>query len=553
MRETENIRIIPLGGLGEIGKNMMLIEYQDSIIIVDAGMMFPEDQMPGIDFVIPDFSYITERRNKVKALLLTHGHEDHIGALPYLLKEVNVPVYGTRLTIGFARNRLEEHTFTDKPVFIEIKPREKVSFGAISAEFFRVCHSVADGVGIAFHTPHGIIIHSGDFKIDFTPVSDDTFDFRKLSEFGEKGVLLLMSDSTNAENKGYTPSESKLNDSLFETITGSDGKVLVALFASNIHRMQQIFDICSRAEKKVAVLGMSMEKNIAMAKDLGYLKYKESILISPEKVNSYKSNKIVVLTTGSQGEPMSALSRIAASKYKSFDIEKGDTVILSASIIPGNEKTVSRIVNVLFRKGASVLYEGFEDLHVSGHASQEELKLIIAITKPKYFIPIHGEFRHLIHHSNLAKQVGVEEKNIIIAEDGDVININESGIAIDDKVTAGHVYIDGKSIGDVESTILRERHKISEDGIIIVIIPIGVEDSSILHPEIISRGFVYSIEAEIFTEAKDIVFDMARKYIRDKTNDRLVLINRVKKALKNYFFKKTAQSPLIVPVVIEVP
>lgn len=553
MRETENIRIIPLGGLGEIGKNMMLIEYQDSIIIVDAGMMFPEDQMPGIDFVIPDFSYITERRNKVKALLLTHGHEDHIGALPYLLKEVNVPVYGTRLTIGFARNRLEEHTFTDKPVFIEIKPREKVSFGAISAEFFRVCHSVADGVGIAFHTPHGIIIHSGDFKIDFTPVSDDTFDFRKLSEFGEKGVLLLMSDSTNAENKGYTPSESKLNDSLFETITGSDGKVLVALFASNIHRMQQIFDICSRAEKKVAVLGMSMEKNIAMAKDLGYLKYKESILISPEKVNSYKNNKVVVLTTGSQGEPMSALSRIAASKYKSFDIEKGDTVILSASIIPGNEKTVSRIVNVLFRKGASVLYEGFEDLHVSGHASQEELKLIIAITKPKYFIPIHGEFRHLIHHSNLAKQVGVEEKNIIIAEDGDVININESGIAIDDKVTAGHVYIDGKSIGDVESTILRERHKISEDGIIIVIIPIGVEDSSILHPEIISRGFVYSIEAEIFTEAKDIVFDMARKYIRDKTNDRLVLINRVKKALKNYFFKKTAQSPLIVPVVIEVP
>lgn len=553
MRETENIRIIPLGGLGEIGKNMMLIEYQDSIIIVDAGMMFPEDQMPGIDFVIPDFSYITERRNKVKALLLTHGHEDHIGALPYLLKEVNVPVYGTRLTIGFARNRLEEHTFTDRPVFIEIKPREKVSFGAISAEFFRVCHSVADGVGIAFHTPHGIIIHSGDFKIDFTPVSDDTFDFRKLSEFGEKGVLLLMSDSTNAENKGYTPSESKLNDSLFETITGSDGKVLVALFASNIHRMQQIFDICSRAEKKVAVLGMSMEKNIAMAKDLGYLKYKESILISPEKVNSYKNNKVVVLTTGSQGEPMSALSRIAASKYKSFDIEKGDTVILSASIIPGNEKTVSRIVNVLFRKGASVLYEGFEDLHVSGHASQEELKLIIAITKPKYFIPIHGEFRHLIHHSNLAKQVGVEEKNIIIAEDGDVININESGIAIDDKVTAGHVYIDGKSIGDVESTILRERHKISEDGIIIVIIPIGVEDSSILHPEIISRGFVYSIEAEIFTEAKDIVFDMARKYIRDKTNDRLVLINRVKKALKNYFFKKTAQSPLIVPVVIEVP
>ncbi len=553
MRETENIRIIPLGGLGEIGKNMMLIEYQDSIIIVDAGMMFPEDQMPGIDFVIPDFSYVVERKNKVKALLLTHGHEDHIGALPYLLKEINVPVYGTRLTIGFARNRLEEHTFTDRPVFIEIKPREKVSFGAISTEFFRVCHSVADGVGIAFHTPHGIIIHSGDFKIDFTPVSDDMFDFRKLSEFGEKGVLLLMSDSTNAENKGYTPSESKLNDSLFETITGSDGKVLVALFASNIHRIQQIFDICSRAEKKVAVLGMSMEKNIAMAKDLGYLKFKESILISPAKVNSYKSNRVVVLTTGSQGEPMSALSRIAASKYKSFDIEKGDTVILSASIIPGNEKTVSRIVNILFRKGASVLYEGFEDLHVSGHASQEELKLIIAITKPKYFIPIHGEFRHLIHHSNLAKQVGVEEKNIIIAEDGDVININDSGIAIVDKVAAGHVYIDGKSIGDVESTILRERHKISEDGIVIVIIPIGVEDSSILPPEIISRGFVYSIEAEIFTEAKDIVFDMVRKHIRDKTNDRLVLKNRVKKALKNYFFKKTAQSPLIVPVIIEVP
>lgn len=553
MRETENIRIIPLGGFGEIGKNMMLIEYQDSIIIVDAGMMFPEDQMPGIDFVIPDFSYITERKNKVKALLLTHGHEDHIGALPYLLKEINVPVYGTRLTLGFARNRLAEHTFTDKPVFIEITPRARVSFGAISAEFFRVCHSVADGVGIAFHTPHGIIIHSGDFKIDYTPIRDESFDFRKLSELGEKGVLLLMSDSTNAENKGYTPSDSKLNDSFLETITGSDGKVLVALFASNIHRIQQIFDICSRAEKKVAILGMSMEKNISMAKDLGYLNFKESILISPEKVNSYKSNRVVVLTTGSQGEPMSALSRIAGSKYKAFDIEKGDTVILSASIIPGNEKTVSRIVNVLFRKGASVFYEGFEDLHVSGHASQEELKLILAITKPKYFIPIHGEFRHLIHHSNLAKQMGVDEKNIIIAEDGDVINITESGVAIVDKVAAGHVHIDGKSIGDIESTVLRERHKISEDGIVIIIIPISIEDNGILHPEIFSRGFVYSIDADIFTEAKDIAFETARKHIRDKTNDRAVLKNSVKKALKNYFFKKTAQSPLIVPAIIEVP
>jgi ribonuclease J len=553
MSRDEALRIIPLGGLGEIGKNMMLIELGDSIIIVDAGMMFPDHQMFGIDLVIPDFSYVLERKESIKAVFLTHGHEDHIGALPYLLKNINVPVYGTKLTLGFAKNRLEEYPLHGKPKFMQIHPRHKLKLGSITAEFFRVCHSVADGIGIAFHTPFGVILHSGDFKIDFTPINNEHIDFHKIAELGERGILLLMADSTNAENAGYTPSESKLNTLFLEAITGSEGKVLVATFASNIHRIQQIFDICSEVNKRIAVIGRSMEKNISMAKDLGYLHFHDSMLISPEKVKNYKKRDVVILTTGTQGEPMSALARIADRRYKSLEIEKGDTVILSASIIPGNERTVAAIVNSLFREGASVYYEGFEDLHVSGHASQEELKLMLALAKPRYFMPIHGEFRHLVHHSNLAKQFGINEKNIIVEEDGDVVTIDKKGISITDHVPAQHVYIDGKHTADIESYVLRERHRLSEDGIVIIVISLSLEESSYMSPEIFSRGFLYaSHEEDLFQEAKDMVMEIVKNQIREKNYDLVELRNGVRSVLKSYFLKKTSQTPMIVPIIIEV-
>jgi len=545
------VRIIPIGGVGEIGKNMMLIEHAGSIVIIDVGMMFPDDAMPGVDFVIPDFSYVMEQKNKVRAIILTHGHEDHIGALPYLLDKINVPVYGTKLTLGFAKNRLEEYPLPCKPDFREIRPREKVEFGGIEAEFFRVCHSVADGVGIAFHTPYGCIVHTGDFKFEYTPINNHYFDFYKLAEFGEKGVLLLMSDSTNAENQGHTPSEKELNSLLLDTILNTEGRVLVATFASNVHRIQQIFNVCKRAGKKITVCGRSMERNISMAKDLGYLDFQPDMLFPSDRIKSYKKNRIVVLTTGSQGEPMSALSRIVNSRHPLIDIEPGDTVILSASIIPGNEMTVTRIVNTLFKRGAQVYYEGFEDLHVSGHASREELKLMLAITKPRYFLPIHGEFRHLIHHSNLAQEMGIDKKRIILAEDGDVVTISSDDIRITGKVSAQHIYIAGKTVGEVEKTVLKDRNKLSEDGIVIVILPLKRIGREVVQPDIISRGFLDLHEREdIRTRAKKVVFDVLKRYENNRNIDFDTVTDDAVHALKRFFRSETARSPMIVPIIV---
>ena len=553
MSDSRGIRIIPIGGLGEIGKYMMLVVHEVSILIIDAGMMFPDGNLPGIDFIIPDLTYVQENRDRIEAIILTHGHEDHIGALPYLLQDLRVPIYGTRLTIGFARNRLEEHSLDYEPEFLEIEPRESVRFGAITAEFFRVCHSVADGVGVAFHTPFGIIVHSGDFKFDFTPIYDHHFDFFKIAEFGEKGVLLLLSDSTNAEHKGYTPSERELNNSFFDAITSATGRIIIATFASNIHRIQQIFDVCRKTGKRVSILGRSMEKNVTMARDLGYLEFDEGLIVAPEKINNYKRNSVLLLTTGSQGEPMSGLSRIAGSRHKQLTIEKGDTVILSASIIPGNERTVSRVVNSLFRKGAHVFYEGFEDLHVSGHASREELKLLMAILKPRYFIPIHGEFKHLIHHADLAKEMGIEEKNILIAQDGDVITVDEDGVRATGVVETGSVYTDGKNTGDIGSAVIRDRHRLAEEGVVIIVIPLSMSNHGVMHPEIYSRGFICLQDAEsVLASAKDIVFSEVRQHLKrgDLQQDELksVVIN----ALKRFFKKEVSRSPVIVPFIIEV-
>jgi ribonuclease J len=552
MGTEEMIRIIPLGGLGEVGKNMMIFEYRDMLLVIDAGLKFLEDQRHGIDFTIPDFSYLIARKDKVRAIILTHGHEDHIGALPYLLKEINVPIYGTKLTLGFVRNRLDEYLFDTYPAFVEIVPRQRVPFGSCEVEFFRVCHSIPDGVGLAFHTPLGLIIHSGDFKIDFTTILGEQFDLSRLAELGEKGVLLLMSDSTNAEKEGYTPSEHRLNGLLSEAITRAAGRVIISTFASNVHRIQQIFDICNRTGRKVALFGMSMEKHIAMARSLGYLKFDERDIISSSNLNSFPRARVCILTTGSQGEPMSALSRFVKDRYKTVEIEQGDTVILSASIIPGNEKTVSGIVNEIFRKGASVYYEGFEDLHVSGHASKEELKLMLAVTRPRYFIPIHGEFRHLIHHAGLARQVGISEKNILIAEDGDVITIDGKGIFVSDRVVTDPVYIDTRGAGDIESGILKERQKISRDGIVIVVLLISSRVREVMYPEVVAKGLVHTqVRAELLEKVKNLVFDTAVDHMNATENrkDRLELLLRER--LTRFFRKETGIVPLIVPLVIE--
>jgi ribonuclease J len=553
MHSDELVRIIPLGGIGEIGKNMMVIENGETIVIVDVGIMFPREQLRGIDFIIPDFSYVIENKRKIKGILLTHGHEDHIGALPYLLKEVSAPIYGTRLTLGFAKNRLEEHAMPEDPVFHEIRPRDRIDFGGIAAEVFSVFHSVADGIGIAFHTPFGIIVHSGDFKIDYTHVYDSHFDFYKLSELGEKGVLLLMSDSTNAENEGYTPGEIALNESLHEAVSSARGKVLVATFASSTHRIQQIFDVSARTARKVAILGRSMEKNIAMAKDLGYLVFNESMVIPTESIENYDSEEVVILTTGSQGEPMSALAKIAVGKHPLLSIQEGDTVIISASVIPGNEKTVTDIVNSLYRRGAVVIYEGFKQIHASGHASQEELKLLMSITKPQFFLPIHGEFRHLINHSYLARQIGIKASNILVVENGDVVRIDNTGIVVENKIALDDVGINGRGVGSIESPLISDRHKLSESGVVIIVIPISLDDSGILQPEIFSRGFVFSEDEDaLFEKARDITFKAVRNCVRDGEQSANQLKKAVRESLEQYFHKETMRSPIIVPIVIDV-
>jgi ribonuclease J len=547
------VRLIPLGGIGEIGKNMLVIENDAAIIVVDAGIMFPDDQLSGIDFIIPKFDYLLENREKVRAIFLTHGHEDHIGALPYLLKELPVPVYGTRLTLGFARNRLEEHNLPEDPEFHEIRPRERVIIRNLQFEFFRVCHSVADGVGFALHTPHGIILHTGDFKVDFTPVHEHHLDFFKLAEFGEKGVLLLMSDSTNAEQQGYTPSEMHLGNLLFDTLYNARGRVIISTFASNIHRIQQILDQCERASKKVCILGRSMERNVTMARDLGYLHFQDSLVVPLERIKNHPRNGVVLLTTGTQGEPMSVLSQIATDRHKLLSVEEDDTVILSASIIPGNEKTVSAIINSIFKRGARVLYEGFEDLHVSGHASREELKLMIALTRPRYFIPVHGEFRHLIHHSDLAKEMGIREENIILAENGNVIQVDEGGVSVKGRVGVGSAYIGGRAQGSIENGQLAERYRIAEEGMIIVAIPITPEDRGVLEPKVCAKGFIHlNGREELLQRAQKAAFESVRRsFDRWGMNTEQIKIE-VRNALEDFFRREASRRPVIVPIVVEV-
>jgi len=548
------LKIIPLGGLGEIGLNMMAFEYGDTIFVVDAGLMFPEDYMLGIDYVIPDINYLKENKSKVSGIVLTHAHEDHIGALPYLLKEINAPVFGTRFTLGIVRHKLEEHGLLSSTSLNEISHRKKLEIGVFELEFIRVSHSVVDGIGIAVKTPYGLIVHTGDFKISHTPVDGVMTDLNKFARCGDDGVLALLSDSTNVEKEGYTISDKEVGEALAKIITESKGRIIVALFASNVARIQQIVNIAKSKGSKVLISGRSIETSTNIAKDLGYIHIPEGMEIDIKQINDFKDDEIIIITTGSQGEPMSALARISRGIHKQIKIKEGDTVIFSSKFIPGNEKAISNIINNLYRKGADVIYEKISAIHVSGHAFREELKLMINLTKPEHFIPIHGEYRHLILHTRLAEQVGVSKNRILLAENGQIIEFDENGGRVLDKIMTGRVLIDGKGVGDVGRSVLKERRMLSRDGFVVVNMVFDEETGIIVHgPEIVSHGFVFEMEkGHLLEDAKCVILEILEE-IGPDVPDRIDKIkSQVQPALKKYFYFTIGRRPVILPVIIEV-
>lgn len=553
-KEKDKIRIIPLGGLSEIGKNLTVIEYKDEIVVIDCGLKFPDEEMFGIDLVIPDVTYLVKNSDKVKGIFLTHGHEDHIGALPYVLKQLNVPVYGTKLTLGIVETKLKEHGLIGSVTLQTVAPRDIIKLNSISVEFIRVSHSIADSVAIAIHTPVGVILHTGDFKIDYTPIGGVLADLPRLAELGKKGVLAMLADSTNVERPGYTMSESTVGKTFENIFANAKGRIIVASFASNIHRIQQIITAASKYGRKVAVSGRSMENVVAVAKDLGYLNIDEENLINIDNINKYTNDKIVIITTGSQGEPMSALSRMAASEHKKVNIVPGDMVIISASPIQGNEKFVSRVINQLFKKGADVIYQSLADVHVSGHACQEELKLMHALVRPKFFVPVHGEYRHLKQHAELAMKLGLPENNVVIVENGDVIDVNRDGIKKNGSVIAGQVFVDGLGVGDVGNIVLRDRKHLSQDGILTVVVTIEKESGSVIAgPDIISRGFVYVRESEdLMEQARLVVKEALRECEEKHVTEWATIKSNIKDALRLFLYEKTKRKPMILPIIMEI-
>ena len=549
------LKITPLGGLQEIGKNITLYECGDDMFLVDCGMAFPDEEMLGIDVVIPDFSYLIKNKDKIKGLVVTHGHEDHIGAIPYLLKNFNVPVYATPLTIGLIANKLREHHLLADATLIETRPHEVVRLGCFSVEFIHVNHSIPDAVALAIKTPAGTVVQTGDFKIDTTPIDGDMIDLARFAELGKQGVLALLSDSTNAERPGYTPSERIVGESFSQLFKKAEGRrILVATFSSNIHRIQQIVDEAVKCNRKVAVIGRSMENVISVASELGYLKVPDGVLISIDLINRFPPEQLVIITTGSQGETMSALHRIAFSDHKKVEVVPGDMIIISATPIPGNEKLVTRVVNELMKLGAEVVYEKMYDVHVSGHACQEELKIILGLVKPQYFIPLHGEQKHLIKHANLAMSLGMSKDNIIVCNNGDVIALNRRSIKVVDNVPAGRMLVDGLGVGDVGSIVLRDRKHLAEDGIFVVVIAIdSVTGEVVAGPDLVSRGFVYVRESEELIEgAREVACDVLEKCYVSNIKDWNTIKTRVRDGVFKYLFEKTRRSPMILPIILNV-
>ena len=552
--EKAKVKIIPLGGLNEIGKNMTAIEYKNDIVIIDCGLKFPDEDMFGIDVVIPDITYLLKHKDKVSGIFLTHGHEDHIGALPYVLKQLNVPVYGTKLTLGIVQSKLKEHNLLSTTELITVKPRDVVRLNSVSVEFIKTNHSIADSVAIAIHTPLGAVLHTGDFKVDYTPIDCEPMDFARFAELGKKGVLVMMADSTNVERPGYTMSEKIVGESLCRIFGKSKGRIIVATFASNIHRIQQIIDAAAMYGRKVAVSGRSMENIVQVAIELGYIKIEKENLVSIDQINKYNNDEIVIITTGSQGEPMSALARMATSEHRKVNIVSGDTIIISATPIPGNEKLVSRVIDQLFKKGAEVVYGSSEAVHVSGHACQEELKLMQTLVRPKYFIPVHGEYRHLKQHGELANSIGVPKSNILIPEIGDVIEVTRNSIKKSGSVISGQIFVDGLGVGDVGNIVIRDRKHLSQDGILTVVVTLSKENKAIIAgPDIISRGFVYVRESEkLMDEARDIVRNVFAKCEEQKITDWSTLKSTVRDELRSFLYEKTKRKPMILPIIMEI-
>ena len=548
------VKIIPLGGLNEIGKNMTVFECSNDMFILDCGLAFPDADMPGVDIVIPDFTYVERNKEKVRGIVITHGHEDHIGGLAYLLKKINVPVYATRLTIGLIDGKLKEQGLYGKVNLNIVEPKKTVKMGCMAVEFIKVNHSIPDSVGMAIHTPAGVIVHTGDFKVDYSPIDGKIIDLARFGELGSRGVLALMADSTNAERPGYTHSERTVGDSFDKLFQKGEGKrIIIATFSSNIHRVQQIVNCAARYGRKVAVFGRSMVNVINTAIELGYLDAPDGIFIDIEMMNRYASEQIVLITTGSQGEPMSALTRMAMNDHKKVNITPMDFIIISATPIPGNEKFVTRVVNELMKSGAEVVYEAMYEVHVSGHACQEELKLMQSLTKPKFFIPVHGEYKHLKKHADLALQLGMPKDNVIIAEIGNVIETDGSTMKVVSQVPAGRVLVDGLGVGDVGSIVLRDRKHLAQDGLIIIVI--GIERSSneiVAGPDIISRGFVYVRESEeLMDEAKGLLTDTLANCSASELREWNSLKGKLRDALSDYIYQKTKRSPMILPIIME--
>lgn len=549
----EPLRVIPLGGLGEFGLNMMLLEYGESAIAIDCGLMFPGADLLGIDLVIPDISYLLEKRRRLHGVVLTHAHEDHIGALPYILRQLEVPIFGARLTLGLLRNKLREHDLERKADLREIKAGRGEELGAFKLEGIRVTHSLVDCLAIAIDTPVGTVIHTGDFKIDHTPMDGEVFDFQKFASYGEKGALLLLSDSTNVEREGYTPSEREVGRNLEEIFQGSRGKIFVATFSSNIPRIQQVADLSERFGRRVVLSGRSMINNSQIASDLGYLHLPAGVVTEGERWQDLSPDQITFLTTGSQGEPLSALHRVALNDHRSIRIEPGDTVVLSSKFIPGNEKTITNLINHLYRRGAEVHYEKVSEIHVSGHASQEELKTMLQLTRPRYFVPIHGEYRHLVRHIRLAQTVGVPAENCFLLEDGEVLELTPTGARRVEPVSAGRVFVDGRGVGDVEDVVIRDRRHLSEDGMVLAVMAIHQQTGELVAgPDLISRGFMRAEEGEeVLEQAKKVVLQTLKEINQETRTDPAELQEEVRKALRRYFNKTLERRPVILPFIME--
>jgi len=553
LEQKDKLLIIPLGGLGEVGKNMTVFQYGDDIVILDAGLAFPEDDMLGIDLVIPDITYLQENKDKVRAVVLTHGHEDHIGALSYLLKQINVPVYGTRLALGLVEGRLKENRVPEYSLN-PVKHGDEITAGAFTIGFIRVSHSIPDACGLYFKTPVGTVVHTGDFKIDQTPVDGKVMDIHKFAELGDRGVLALMSDSTNAERPGYTESERSVGIALDTAFRAANGRVILATFASNVSRIQQAVNAACKYDRKVAVLGRSMINVVSIATELGYLQVPEGVIIDTDEINRYRDNQMLILTTGSQGEPMAGLSRMATSNHRSISIIPGDTVIISATPIPGNEKSVGKTIDSLMRLGAHVVYERSAGIHVSGHASQEELKLMLNLVRPKYFIPVHGEYRMLRQHGQIAENMGVAKDNILIGDNGQIFEFTKTSGRKAGRVTAGKVFVDGLGVGDVGNIVIRDRQQLSKEGVLIVVLTLDKQRCSVLSgPDLVSRGFVYVRDSEaLMNEAQNRVKAVLERCEAGSITEWSVIKSQVREALGKFLYEKTGRRPMILPIIMEV-